>query len=87
MSEAIVWDGFEAALLGTLTCPDGVERAVYSVGHMVDVLVERDGMTPEDAEEYLAFNVLGAYVGPATPLHVSWTWPLDLMVPAAEGAG
>jgi hypothetical protein len=54
---------------------------------MVGVLVTRDGMTPEDAEEYLAFNTLGAYVGPATPLHVSWEWPLDLMVPAGEGEG
>jgi hypothetical protein len=42
---------------------------------MVAILVARDGMTEDEAEEYLAFNTWGAYVGPATPLYVSWHWP------------
>lgn len=78
-SDVVLWDGFEDAFLNVILCPDGLSRAVYSIYHMVEVLVERDGMTPDDAVEYLQFNVLGAYVGPGTPLHVEWPWPLDLM--------
>jgi hypothetical protein len=44
--------------------------AVYDIDKCVDVLVERDGMTPEDADEYLSFNTLGAYVGENGPLYV-----------------
>jgi hypothetical protein len=72
---ALTADGFEKALLGFLTCPDGVERAVYEMNKMEAILVVRDGMTWDEAEEYLEFNVYGAYVGPATPLFVHWRWP------------
>jgi hypothetical protein len=34
------------------------------------VLVERDGMTAEEADEFLSFNTLGAYVGENGPLFV-----------------
>jgi hypothetical protein len=33
--------------------------------------VERDGMSETEAEEYLHFNVLGAYVGEQTPWFVT----------------
>ena len=51
---------------------------------LVDVLVYdgvqirenlmRDGMTSEDAREYIEFNIEGAYVGQGTPVIV---WPND----------
>lgn len=40
----------------------------YDYDAMVRVLVERDGMSEEDAREHLDFNVVGAYVGPDTPM-------------------
>lgn len=41
--------------------------AVYDYQLLVQLFVERDGMTEEDAIEYIDFNILGAYVGERTP--------------------
>jgi len=37
-------------------------------------LVERDGMTSEEAIEYLDFNVLCAYIGKDQPVFLSETY-------------
>jgi hypothetical protein len=63
---AIKWDGFDEALIGT----DFSGRLVYDVHRMIRVLVERDNMTHEEASEFLDFNVLNTYVGDLTPVHV-----------------
>jgi hypothetical protein len=44
--------------------------AVYSWEKMMSVCMERDGMTSEQAEEYISFNCLGAWVGEGTPIIV-----------------
>jgi hypothetical protein len=60
-------DGFEDALIGTGTrFSYGV--SIYSLSKCIDVLMNRDGMSCEEAEEYMHFNVLGAYVGENTPV-------------------
>lgn len=64
--DAIQWDDFDDAIVGT----DNHGRLVYDVNKMIEVLVTRDGMSEEEAMEYLEFNVLCAYVGPLTPVHV-----------------
>ena len=46
--------------------------AVYDVDKCVQVLVDRDGMTHEGADEFLDFNTLGAYVGENGPLFVKF---------------
>lgn len=68
-NEALLADGFEDALIGITA---GIEsRAVYDINAMVAILVHRDGMTTEDAEEYINFNVVGAYVGEKGPMYIS----------------
>jgi len=65
--EALLADGFEEALIGfghQFTHP----VAIYDVSKCINILVERDGMSYEIAEEYMTFNVLGAYVGDSTPI-------------------
>jgi hypothetical protein len=37
--------------------------------------MSRDGMTPEEAQEYFEFNIQGAYVGESTPIYV---FPCDM---------
>jgi hypothetical protein len=64
--DAIQWDDFDDAIVGT----DTSGKLVYDVYKMVDVLVSRDGMAEDEAMEYLEFNVLCAYVGELTPTHV-----------------
>ena len=44
------------------------DRLIYSIDKCIEILVNRDDMTPEDALEYLEFNTLGAYVGKDQPV-------------------
>ena len=63
---AIVWDGFDDAIVGV----DNTGRLVYDIDAMVRGLTERDDMSEEDALDYLGYNVFGTYVGELTPIHV-----------------
>lgn len=66
--EALLADGFEAALIGIAYRCGQKPLAVYSMQRAIRVLVERDGLSESDAEEYLEFNVLGAWNGENTPI-------------------
>ena len=65
--EALLADGFEAAMIGMTVNHHHPNVVVYDYQKCVDILVSQ-GMTAEDAEEYLSFNTLGAYVGKNGPL-------------------
>jgi|TARA_Y100000296_G_scaffold62373_1_gene72431 hypothetical protein len=60
-------DGFDKALLGF-----GYQFyrpvAVYSKDRCLHVLMDRDGMSREDAMEYFDFNVAGSWVGEGMPV-------------------
>jgi hypothetical protein len=62
----ITADGLNDALVGVTT--KGV--AVYDVDKILAILMERDGMTEEEALEYFDFNIEGAYMGEQTPHYV-----------------
>ena len=66
-------DGLDDALIGRADVWVGngtVERLVYSGEKVIEVLMERDGMTEEEAYEFMDFNIAGAYMGPQTPVIV-----------------
>jgi hypothetical protein len=63
-------DGFDSAVLGLSRGPGSADVAVYSIDRCIDILVKRDGMSEEEAIEYMNFNVLDAYMGPMTPIFV-----------------
>ena len=44
---------------------------VYDRAKVIQTLIDRDGMTPEDAEEFFSVNIEGAWVGEATPAYLS----------------
>ena len=67
--EALRADGFNDAVIGTCY---NTGRIVYSIERMLQILIDRDGMSMEDAMEYFSFNIGGAYVGEMTPMYV-WT--------------
>jgi len=66
--DAIVADGLEPALVGYTENTPHV--AVYDIDKCVRVLVERDGMTEERAEDFLAMNTTCTYVGENGPVFV-----------------
>jgi len=59
-------DGFDSCLIGK----DSKNRAIYDADAMIDVLVLRDGMTYEEAEDFFWFNIDGASMGEDTPIYV-----------------
>jgi len=65
--EAILFDGFEEALIGVASQFSNGPLALYDRDKCIDVLVH-DGMTWEQAEEYFSFNTEGSYLGPNTPI-------------------
>jgi hypothetical protein len=70
--EITLADGFEAAFIGIGERCASVPVAVYDYQKAVEILCVRDGMGEEEADEFMQFNVLGAYVGEATPWFITW---------------
>ena len=71
--DVLLADGLEDAFLGVVD-PwwNNVGRvAVYDRDKCIDIFVTRDGMTHGEAEEFFEFNVIGACVGPKTPLFLT----------------
>lgn len=65
--ELLLADGFEDAFLGVLERFGMEPIVVYDRAKCIEILMTRDGMTYEGAEEHFGFNVTGAWVGDRTP--------------------
>ena len=69
-NKPLLAEGFDSAVLGMSRGTLGEDVAVYSIDRCIDILVKRDGMSEDEAIEYMNFNVLDAYMGPMTPIFV-----------------
>ena len=63
----ITADGFELAFLGCGYSFGGA-YAIYDFSTCLEILMQRDGMTYDEAEEYFEYNVTGAFVGDRMPV-------------------
>lgn len=62
-------DGYDAAIIGLLWELDREQPVIaYDRELVLNILVEREGMTYEDAVEFHEYNQAGAYLGPGTPV-------------------
>lgn len=59
-------DGLDEAFIG-IGWQFNTPLAVYDRDKCIEIL-ESQGMTPEEAQEYFYFNTQGAYVGEQTPI-------------------
>ena len=69
-------DGHDDAIVGQACIWTNQTREhvlVYSGDKIVEGLMQRDGMSMEEAIEYIEFNIEGAYMGPDTPV-VMWEY-------------
>jgi hypothetical protein len=66
--EALFMDAFEGALIGFARRCGQPTLAVYDYGKCLGILVSRDGMSYEEAIEYIEFTVVGAWAGEHTPI-------------------
>lgn len=67
---AMLADGLDEALIGICTRNGKEPIAAYSYEKVLQIFMDRDGMTHDDAVEFFDFNVIGAYVGPHTPCFI-----------------
>lgn len=68
--EALLADGFNDAILG-MCLQFGQEPVVaYDYEKCLEILEERDGMSRSESEEYMEYNVIGAYMGIYSPVFI-----------------
>lgn len=69
--EALTMDGFHGAIVGIVERFGMPSIFLYDWQKCIDILMQ-DGMaSAEEAEEYLEFNCLGAWLGEGTPAFVN----------------
>ena len=64
-------DNFDNAIIGVSMGISCGTKVVYDAEEMARTLVVSEGITEEEAWEYLEFNTFNAYVGDNTPIFVS----------------
>lgn len=63
-------DGYDDCIIGIAT-PFGAEPVLaYDRSKVIKTLMERDGMSREEADEFFEFNIAGAWVGEGTPVFI-----------------
>lgn len=69
-------DRFNDALIGTAERAGMRDVAAYDAEKCIQILIDRDGMSAQEAHEFFYFNVLGSWVGKKTPVFV-WVGDFD----------
>jgi hypothetical protein len=67
---ALLADGFDKAIVGIGYRPGSDPIIAYDMRKCINILVERDGMSPEEAQEFFDYNTLEAWVGEGTPIYI-----------------
>ena len=60
-------DGFDEAVVGTITSYGRGESILYSTEKILGIMMERDGMSADEALEFFHYNILGSYNGEGMP--------------------
>ena len=60
-------DGFDEAVVGTITSYGRGESVLYSTEKILGIMMERDGMSADEALEFFHYNILGSYNGEGMP--------------------
>jgi hypothetical protein len=68
--KAVFADGFDEAIIGISRRFGKDPLVAYSREKCINVLMKRDKMSEEDANEFFEFNVIGSWVGEGTPVFV-----------------
>ena len=69
--DALLCDGFDDAIIGMAERINLGPVVAYSVSKIVEIMVERDGMSYEDAIEYYDYNIVGSWMGENTPVFIT----------------
>ena len=79
--EAILYDGFDEAIVGMIARCGTEPLALYDRGKCIRILMDK-GASHEEAEDYFCYNVEGCWAGPHTPFIGSFDLtPLGMRFP------
>jgi hypothetical protein len=67
--ETLFADGFDDAIIG-IDLVSNPARVIYDKVKMIEILVTQEEMEEDEAIDFLAYNVWGAYVGEGTPIYM-----------------
>tara|TARA_Y100000310_G_scaffold64178_1_gene59727 strand:+ start:7581 stop:7835 length:255 start_codon:yes stop_codon:yes gene_type:complete len=68
--EALLADGFNDAIMGMCMQFGQLPIVAYDYEKCLKILQERDNMSRSEAEEYMDYNVIGAYMGLYSPVFI-----------------
>tara|TARA_R100001443_G_scaffold27965_4_gene41103 strand:+ start:73 stop:321 length:249 start_codon:yes stop_codon:yes gene_type:complete len=63
-------DGLDKAFMGVASRFGMDDVFAYDLDKVLKILIERDGMSPDEALEFFHYNIIGAWMGDTTPLFV-----------------
>jgi hypothetical protein len=69
--DALICDGFDEAIIGIAERINMQPVVAYSVEKIIDIMINKDGMTYEEALEYYDYNILGSWMGENTPIFIT----------------
>jgi len=67
MNDSLTADGFDSAFMGYIDRCGQPKVAIYDKDAVLEILMDRGGMTPDEALEYFDYNIQGAWIGDGTP--------------------
>ena len=65
------YDGLDEAIIGTAERINLGPVVAYDVEKILEIYIERDGMTYEEAQEFFQYNVIGGWNGEMTPVFIN----------------
>ncbi len=65
--EMLKMDGFDDCVVGVINRFGAEPILCYDQTKVINTLMRRDGMERDEAEEFFAFNQIGAWMGELTP--------------------
>lgn len=68
--EAKTADGFDDCIIGIANRFGANPVLAYSIPAIIALLIQRDGLTRDEAQEHFDVNIIGAWVGDGTPIFI-----------------
>jgi hypothetical protein len=65
---AVILSDLDDAIIGVVEEFGNGPRILYSTEKIIQILIDRDGMSEEESVEYYGFNILGMFAGEQNPV-------------------
>mgnify|MGYP006057431325 CR=1 FL=1 len=68
--DALICDGYDEAIIGLAERKGMGPVVAYNKEKIIEILMQRDGMSYNDAIEFFEYNIIDAWVGEMTPVFI-----------------